>query len=134
MVLDARGGALKRILPPFRMGVGGRLGDGRQWMSWIHLADLAAMFQFAVENPVRGALNGVAPIPVTNADFTQTLARAVHRPAIFPVPVFGLKWLFGEMSEILLASQRVLPAAPEAAGFRFRFPELSGALQDVLAE
>jgi uncharacterized protein len=134
MVLDARGGALKRILPPFRMGVGGRLGDGRQWMSWIHLADLAAMFQFAVENPVRGALNGVAPIPVTNADFTQTLARAVHRPAIFPVPVFGLKWLFGEMSEILLASQRVLPAAPEAAGFQFRFPELGGALQDVLAE
>ena len=79
-----RGGALKRMLPPFRMGVGGKLGDGRQWMSWIHLADLAAMFQYAVENPVRGALNGVAPIPVTNADFTQTLARALHRPAHLP--------------------------------------------------
>ncbi|MCX6632010.1 MAG: TIGR01777 family oxidoreductase [Candidatus Solibacter sp.] len=133
LVLDARGGALRRMLPPFRMGAGGRLGDGKQWMSWIHLADLAAMFQFAVENEVSGALNGVAPIPVTNADFTQTLARAVHRPAIFPVPAFGLKLLFGEMSDILLASQRVLPAAPEAAGFEFRFPELGGALKDVLA-
>jgi hypothetical protein len=114
------------------MGVGGKLGDGKQWMSWIHLADLAAMFQFAVENEVSGALNGVAPLPVTNADFTQTLARAVHRPAIFPVPVFALKLLFGEMSEILLASQRVLPAAAEAAGFKFRFPELGGALKDLL--
>jgi uncharacterized protein (TIGR01777 family) len=132
VVLDARGGALQRMLPPFRMGVGGKLGDGRQWMSWIHLADLAAMFQFAVEHDVRGALNGVAPIPVTNADFTQALARAVHRPAIFPVPVFGLKLMFGEMSDILLASQRVLPAAPEAAGFKWSFPELGGALKDLL--
>ena len=132
VVLDARGGALQRMLTPFRLGLGGRLGDGKQWMSWIHLADLAAMFQFAVENPVRGALNGVAPIPVTNADFTQVLAKAVHRPAIFPVPAFGLKLLFGEMSEVLLASQRVLPAAAEAAGFQFRFPELGGALQDLL--
>ena len=133
VVLDARGGALQRMLPPFRMGAGGRLGDGKQWMSWIHLADLAAMFQFAVENEVSGALNGVAPIPVTNAEFTQTLARALHRPAIFPVPALALKLLFGEMSEILLSSQRVLPAAAEAAGFKFRFPELGGALKDVLA-
>jgi NAD dependent epimerase/dehydratase family enzyme len=81
---------------------------------------------------VRGALNGVAPIPVTNADFTQTLANTLHRPALFPVPAFALKLLFGEMSEILLASQRVLPAAPEAAGFKFRFPELGGALKDLL--
>ena len=132
VVLDARGGALRRMLTPFRMGAGGKLGDGKQWMSWIHLADLAAMFQFAVENPVHGVLNGVAPIPVSNADFTKTLARVVHRPAIFPVPAFGLKLLFGEMSEILLASQRVLPAAPEAAGFQFRFPELGGALRDLL--
>ena len=132
VVLDTRGGALERMLTPFRMGVGGKLGDGRQWMSWIHLADLAAMFQFAVERDVRGALNGVAPIPVTNADFTQALAAALHRPAVFPVPVFGLKLLFGEMSEILLASQRVLPAAPEAAGFKWSFPELGGALKELL--
>ena len=133
IVLDARGGALKRMLPPFRMGVGGKLGDGRQWMSWIHVADLAAMYQYAVEHDVRGTLNGVAPIPVTNTDFTQTLAKTLHRPALFPVPAFALKLLFGEMSEVLLASQRVLPAAPEAAGFKFRFPELSGALKDLLA-
>ena len=132
VVLDARGGALRRMLTPFRMGAGGKLGDGKQWMSWIHLADLAAMFQFAVENPVHGVLNGVAPIPVSNADFTKTLARVVHRPAIFPVPAFGLKLLFGEMSEILLASQRVLPAAAEAAGFKWGFPELGGALEDLL--
>ena len=132
IVLDARGGALKRMLPPFRMGVGGKLGNGRQWMSWVHLADLAAMYQYAVEHEVRGALNGVAPIPVTNTDFTQTLAKTLHRPALFPVPAFALKLLFGEMSEVLLASQRVLPAAPEAAGFKFRFPELGGALTDLL--
>ncbi|MGD0776057.1 MAG: TIGR01777 family oxidoreductase [Candidatus Solibacter sp.] len=132
VVLDTRGGALQRMLTPFRMGVGGKLGDGRQWMSWIHLADLAAIFQFALENEVRGPFNGVAPIPVTNANFTQTLARALHRPAIFPVPAFALKLLAGEMSEILLASQRVLPAAPEAAGFQFRFPELATALQNLL--
>ena len=109
------------------------MGDGRQWMSWIHLEDLAAMFQHAVENPVSGAWNGVAPIPVSNADFTRVLAGALHRPAIFPVPAFALRLLFGEMSEILLGSQRVAPAAAEAAGFRFRFPELSGALENVLA-
>ena len=132
VALDARGGALRRVLTPFRMGVGGKLGDGKQWFPWIHLADLAAMFQFAAENEVSGPLNGVAPIPVSNADFTQTLARVVHRPAIFPVPVFALKLLFGEMSEILLASQRVLPAAAEAAGFKFRFPELGAALEDLV--
>jgi uncharacterized protein (TIGR01777 family) len=132
VALDARGGALQRMLTPFRMGAGGKLGDGRQWFPWIHLADLAAMFQFAVEHEVSGPLNGAAPIPVSNADFTQALARVVHRPAIFPVPVFALKLLFGEMSEILLASQRMLPAAAEAAGFKFRFPELGGALEDLL--
>jgi uncharacterized protein (TIGR01777 family) len=132
VALDARGGALQRMLTPFRLGAGGKLGDGKQWFPWIHLADLAAMFQFAVENDVSGPLNGAAPIPVTNADFTQTLARVMHRPAVFPVPVFALKLLFGEMSEILLASQRMLPAAAEAAGFKFRFPELGRALEDLL--
>jgi uncharacterized protein (TIGR01777 family) len=132
VVLDARGGALQRMLPPFRMGVGGRLGDGQQWMSWIHLEDLAGMFQFALDHPVEGALNGVAPYPVINSEFTRTLAQTLHRPAIFPVPAFALKTLFGEMSEILLASQRVAPAAAEAAGFMFRFPQLAPALAQVL--
>ena len=133
IVLDRGGGALQQMLPPFRMGVGGKLGDGRQWMSWIHIEDLATMIQYAVENPVRGVWNGVAPAPLTNADFTQALAQGLHRPTIFPVPKFALKLLFGEMSEILLASQRVVPAAAVAAGFPYRFPELGGALRDVLA-
>jgi uncharacterized protein (TIGR01777 family) len=140
IVLDARDGALKRMLPPFRMGVGGRLGDGRQWMSWIHLEDLAALFRFAVENPVGGALNAVAPHPVTNAEFTRALAQALRRPAMFPVPAFALQALFGEMASVLLASQRVEPRAEpraephaaEAAGFQFRFPQLGPALADLL--
>jgi uncharacterized protein (TIGR01777 family) len=132
IVLEAHGGALKQMLPPFRMGAGGRLGDGRQWMSWIHLADLVALFQFAVENPVSGAFNGVAPNPVSNNDFTRELGKALHRPAIFPVPGFGLKVMFGEMAEVLLASQRVLPAAAQSQAFQFRFPELGGALADIL--
>ena len=132
VVLDARGGALPRMLPPFRMGVGGKLGSGKHWMSWIHLDDLAALFQFALVKPVSGAVNGVAPNPVTNAEFTRTLAAAVHRPAIFPVPGFALRLLFGEMSEILLASQRAAPKAAQSAGFTFRFPQLAGALADVL--
>jgi uncharacterized protein (TIGR01777 family) len=132
IVLDARGGALPRMLPPFKMGVGGKLGSGKHWMSWIHLDDLAALFQFALASPVSGAFNGVAPNPVTNADFTRALAAAVHRPAIFPVPPFALKLLFGEMAEVLLASQRAVPKAAETAGFTFRFQQLGAALADVL--
>jgi hypothetical protein len=132
MVLDARGGALRRLLPPFRMGVGGRLGSGQQWMSWIHLEDLAALFQFTVESQVRGPLNAVAPNPVTNSDFTRELARTLRRPAVFPVPGFALRLLFGEMADVLLASQRVVPGAAEAAGFRFRFPQLAPALAGLL--
>jgi len=132
IVLDARGGALPRMLTPFKMGVGGKLGSGKHWMSWIHLDDLAALFQLALATPVSGEINGVAPNPVTNADFTRALAAAVHRPAIFPVPGFALRLLFGEMGGILLASQRVAPKAAESAGFTFRFPELAGTLADVL--
>jgi len=132
LVLAAAGGALQRMLPPFRMGVGGRLGSGRQWMSWIHLEDLTAMFQFAVESQVRGPLNGVAPHPVANSEFTRELAQALWRPAVFPVPEFALRLLFGEMADVLLASQRVVPAAAQAAGFRFRFPQLAQALAALL--
>jgi uncharacterized protein (TIGR01777 family) len=132
IVLDARGGALAKMLPPFKMGVGGKLGSGKHWMSWIHLDDLVSLFQFALVNPISGAVNGVAPNPVTNADFTKALASAVHRPAIFPVPAFALRLLFGEMGDILLASQRVAPKAAQSAGFTFRFPELAPALVDVL--
>ena len=132
IVLDARGGALQRMLPPFKMGAGGKLGSGRHWMSWIHLDDLASLFQFALVNSVSGVFNGTAPNPVTNADFTKALASALHRPAMFPVPGLALKLLFGEMGEILLASQRVTPKATQSAGFQFRFPEIAPALADVL--
>jgi uncharacterized protein (TIGR01777 family) len=132
MVLDARGGALQRMLPAFRLGVGGRLGSGRQWVSWIHLSDLVELFRFAIENPVPGAINGVAPEPVQNVEFTRQLARALKRPAVFPVPEFSLNLLFGELSQVLLASQRAVPRAAESAGFPFRFPQLGPALADLL--
>lgn len=132
LVLDARGGALARMLPPFKMGAGGKLASGRQWQSWIHVDDLVGLYKLAIETALAGAVNGVAPYPVTNADFTKALAAAVHRPAIFPVPAFGLKLLFGEMAEVLLASQRVQPRQAEAAGYRFRFPQLEPALADLL--
>lgn len=134
IALHPRGGALQRMLPPFRLGVGGRLGSGRQWTPWIHLDDLIALYVFALENPVEGPLNGVAPNPVTNAEFTRALAHAVHRPAIFPVPSFALKVLFGEMASVLFDSQRVLPKLTEAAGFQFRFPGLEAALANLLKD
>ena len=132
IVLDPRGGALQRMLSPFKMGVGGKIGSGAQWMPWIHIQDLIGMIQFALDKPVSGAMNGAAPYPVTNADFTKILAAALHRPAIFPVPMFGLRLLFGEMAEVLIASQRVLPKQAEAAGYVFRYPQLAPALADLL--
>ncbi len=133
IALDPRGGALRRMLPPFRMGLGGRLGSGRQWMPWIHIQDLVELFRFAAENTaVRGAVNGAAPNPVVNADFTRGLASALRRPALFPAPEFALHLVFGEMANVLFASQRVLPKAAEAAGFGFRFPLLGPALADLL--
>jgi len=132
VALDPRGGALGRMLLPFRLGAGGRLGSGRQWMSWIHLADLVEQFRFVVENPVGGVWNGVAPVPVTNREFTRELARALRRPAFFPVPPLSLKLMFGEMSQVLLESQRIAPRAAQAAGFRYRFPDLGPALADLL--
>jgi uncharacterized protein len=132
IALDPRGGALARMLTPFRMGVGGRLGSGRQWMSWIHLADLVELFCLAVETPLEGPLNGVAPFPVSNAEFTRELASALRRPALFPVPPIALRLMFGEMAGVLLDSQRVFPRTAETAGFRFRFPQLGPALADLL--
>jgi uncharacterized protein (TIGR01777 family) len=132
LVLDARAGALPRMLPPFKLGIGGKIASGRQWTSWIHIEDLAGIFHLALTAPVQGPVNGVSPNPVTNADFTRALASAVKRPAIFPVPAIGLRLLFGEMAEVLLASQRALPKAAEAAGYRFRFSNVGAALADLL--
>ncbi|MFN0100644.1 MAG: TIGR01777 family oxidoreductase [Bryobacteraceae bacterium] len=134
LVLGRGGGALPKMLPPFRLGLGAKLGDGSQWMSWIHLDDLVGMILFALErDAARGPWNGVAPNPVTNAEFTRQLASAVHRPAVFAAPEFLVKLAAGEMAEILFFSQRCIPAAPLAAGFQFRYPELGPALRDVLS-
>ncbi len=132
IVLDSGGGALARMMPPFRIGLGGRLGDGRQWMSWIHIDDLAQLVRVAIERDISGPINAVAPNPVRNAEFTRVLARVLRRPVAFPVPASVLRLLFGEMSEVLLGSQRVMPRAAADAGFRFRFPGLQPALADLL--
>lgn len=133
-VVLGRGGALAKMLPPFRLGLGGRLGDGRQWMSWIHVDDAVALIRRAIDSPeMRGPVNATAPAPVRNAEFTRELAAALHRPAVLPVPAAVLRLMYGEMSEILLGSQRVLPAAAQAAGFEFRYPELRHALRNLLS-
>ncbi len=131
LVLGKDGGALRVMAPLFRAALGGRIGDGQQWMSWIHLHDQAALALFAVENlDVRGRLNAAAPWPVRNADFTRALARAVRRPAFLRVPAFAVRAL-GEFSHELLDSKRVVPAAASEHGFQFRFPELAAALKDL---
>ena len=132
LVLDPRGGALRRMLPPFRFGIGGRLGSGQQWMSWIHIEDLVELFRFAIDQPVSGPLHGTAPEPVRNLEFTRELAAALRRPALLPVPRLALWALFGEMAGVLLESQRAVPQAAEAAGFRFRHRQLGPALADLL--
>ena len=133
VVLGENGGALPMMMRPFKAGMGGELGSGDQWMSWIHLDDLVGIMQHALDNPMQGPVNGTAPNPVTNAEFTKKLAHTLGRPAVFPVPAFMLKTMFGEMSEVMLTSQRVLPKAAEAAGYQFRFPEVEGALQNILS-
>jgi uncharacterized protein (TIGR01777 family) len=133
MVLGKNGGALARMLPPFRMGVGGRLGNGRQWMSWIHIDDLIALIAFLMkESTVRGVFNATSPYPVTNREFTRALAEAVHRPAILPVPAFVLRFVFGEMASVLLASQRAVPDAAQRAGFVFENPDIFAALAQIV--
>jgi uncharacterized protein len=133
VVLGAGGGALQKMLLPFRLGLGGRMGSGRQWMSWLHIDDLTGLIAFLLkESTVRGAFNAVSPHPVTNAEFTRALARKLGRPAILPVPAFALKLALGEMSQALLASQRVLPEAALRAGFTFDYPDIFGALAKIL--
>jgi hypothetical protein len=134
LVLSRRGGVLRQMLPPFELGLGARLGDGRQWMSWIGLDDaLGALLHALSCDELAGPANLVAPEPVRNAVFTEQLARVLRRPAIFAIPGFALRLLFdGLADEGLLASTRVRPAALEATGYRFRHPTLEGALRHAL--
>jgi uncharacterized protein (TIGR01777 family) len=135
VVLSPQGGALQKMLTPFRLGLGGRIGNGKQWFSWITIDDTVDAILLALDQErVRGPVNIVAPAPVTNGDFAKLLGRVLHRPAIFPVPILIPKVIFGaEMTrETLSASQRVIPAKLVAAGYNFRHPELEGALHALL--
>jgi uncharacterized protein (TIGR01777 family) len=133
IVLASQGGALARMLPPFRLGLGGKLGSGRQWMSWIHALDAVRLLLHAAErHEVRGPLNVVSPVPVTNAEFTRELGRAVSRPAFLGVPRAALGLAFGELSGALLASQRVLPRVALESRFEFQYPELGRALESCV--
>jgi uncharacterized protein len=132
-VVLGRGGALKKMLVPFKLGLGGRLGSGRQYMPWIHLDDLVGLMLFAAEQQAnRGPMNAVAPTPITNREFTRALAHALHRPAILPAPYFGMRLLFGEFASILFASQRVLPDVATKQGYKFQYPEINTALAEIL--
>lgn len=136
IVLDANGGALAKMKLPFSLGVGGRLGDGRQYMSWISLDDIVGAYRHAIATPsLSGPVNGVAPEAVTNSDFTRALGRALHRPTIFPVPQFAASLLLGEMADALLfASQRIVPTRLLSTGYRFLHPDLDSALKAALAQ
>jgi uncharacterized protein (TIGR01777 family) len=134
LILSAEGGALAKMLPPFKLGVGGNVGSGRQFYSWVSLADVVDIVHFALASErVSGAANVVAPQAVTNAEFTKTLGRVLSRPTFFPAPAFGLRLAFGEMADaLLLASARVEPKRLRAAGYTFKHPQLEGALRHAL--
>ena len=132
-VLGADGGALPPVKKIFCLGLGGRLGSGRQWMSVVHVADVAGLIAFLLENEdARGVFNAVCPEPVRNADFTHALAHALHRPAFLPAPGFALRAALGDLSQLVLDSQRVLPRRASEFGFTFRFANLEATLHDVL--
>ena len=133
LVLGLGGGLLAQVLPPFKMGVGGILGNGRQWMSWIHVDDVVGIILHALENnEIRGALNATAPTPVRNTEFTKTLGAVLRRPTLFPIPTFGLKLMMGEFADFIVLSQNVLPEKTEVSGYEFRHRTLESALKDLL--
>jgi len=134
LVLDPSGGALAKMLPPFRAGVGGPVAGGRQWMPWIHVDDLVSLYLTALDrDDWSGPLNGSAPEPATNRDFSKALGRALHRPALAPVPRVALRALYGEMEQIVTTGQRAVPQRPLALGYAYAHPELDEALRSALA-
>ncbi|HYV82520.1 MAG TPA: TIGR01777 family oxidoreductase [Pyrinomonadaceae bacterium] len=135
IILDAKEGALAKMLTPFRMGIGGRIGDGKQWMSWIDIEDVVNGLKSLIgDSSVNGPVNFVAPNPVTNAEFTKALGRVLSKPTLIPVPAFGARLAFGEMADaLLLSSARVKPGVLEEKGFGFRWPLLDDALRHLLA-
>lgn len=135
IVLASEGGALEKMLTPFKLGVGGVLGSGKQWMPWIAIEDLVGMIVFALENEaVNGPMNATAPNPVTNAEFTKTLGKVLNRPTFFSVPEFAIRLMFGEMgTTLLLEGNRVIPKKAVEAGFVFRFEDLESAMRQALS-
>ena len=134
IVLGAGGGALAKMLTPFRLGAGGPLGNGRQWMPWIHVADLARLYTHASQtSSINGPMNAVAPNPVRNSEFTKVLAAQLKRPAFMPAPYIGLRLVFGEFAKVLFASQKVLPQVALETGFTYQFPFIQEALKDILS-
>ena len=134
VVLAKTGGALPQMMMPFRFGLGGKLGSGRQWMSWITMEDVVSIVRTALAtDSLKGAVNLVSPEPVRNADFTRSLARAMHRPAIFAAPAFALRLAMGQMSEMILSSTRVTPQVLLQHGYQFRHTQLDEALRSILA-
>ena len=134
IVLGAGGGALAKMLTPFKLGAGGPLGNGKQWMPWVHVADLARLYVHAADTPsINGPMNAVAPNPVRNSEFTKALGRQLHRPAFMPAPYLGLRLLFGEFAQVLFASQRVIPRVALETGFVFQYPDIASALREILA-
>jgi uncharacterized protein (TIGR01777 family) len=135
LVLGEGGGALAKMVPPFRAFMGGPLGSGRQWVSWIHREDVIGIARLALEQEtVRGAVNTTAPHPVTMQELARALGRVLHRPAVLPVPELALRALMGEMADIVLTGQRVLPGALQSLGYTFRYPELEGALRSIVGK
>jgi uncharacterized protein len=133
IVLGPGGGALGKMLTPFRFGLGGRLGSGRQWMPWVQVDDLAKLFVHVANTAsIHGPVNAVAPQPVRNREFTQTLARALHRPAFLPAPYFGLRLLLGQFAEVLFASQKVEPCVAAATQFKYNYPTLDAAIRSAV--
>ena len=133
IVLSRSGGALEKMLPPFRLGIGGPLGSGNQWWPWVHLDDVTGIVEHVMKTPsIRGPVNAASPGIVRNADFTSALARALNRPAILPAPSFALRLIFGEMADALLSSERVIPTVALASGFAFQFEDIDAALRDLL--
>jgi len=135
IVLTKEGGALGTMLTPFKLGVGGVIGSGKQWMSWISMEDHIAVINFVIENEnIRGAVNSVSPNPVTNEQFTKTLGDVLYRPTFLPLPEFAVSMVFGEMGDaLLLASTKVVPKRLEDAGFEFKYPQLKPAIEHAVA-
>jgi uncharacterized protein (TIGR01777 family) len=134
VVLSKDGGALPKLMMPFRFGAGGHVGNGRQWMSWIALDDLVSAIEFLLSRRIPGAFNATSPQPVTSHDFARALGKVIHRPAVIPAPAFALRTMLGQMAdETILVSQRAIPHRLQRSGFVFRYPDIHGALSHELS-